>query len=191
MSVFAVLAIALALSADAFAVALARGASGRVRGTWAALRMGMLFGTSEGLMVLAGWFLASRFAASIEAYDHWVALLLLGAVGGHTVWEGVKGDSAATEEPAPPRRGRWLGNLATVIGTSIDSAAVGAALALLAVDIWLAAGVIGLTSFTMSTIGMMFGARLGLRFGRLAEIGGGLALIGIGLYIFLSHMNGG
>lgn len=189
MSFIAVLTIAFGLSADAFAVSLGRGAGGRFASLPAALRMGALFGASEATMTLLGWLLASRFADYVTEADHWIALILLGGVGGHMLYEGLfGGDEAEAEEP-PKRRGA-LGNLLTVIGTSIDAAAVGVAFSVIAVDIVTAVAVIGLVSCSMSTLGLMIAPRVGRFLGRRAEVAGGLVLVSIGIYIFYSHMNG-
>ena len=190
MSFLAVLTIAFGLSADAFAVSLCRGAGGRYAAPLAALRLGLVFGGSEAAMTLIGWLLASRFAHLIEDYDHWVAVILLGAVGGHMLYEGLFGDDEEDCAEPPKRRG-LIANLATAIGTSIDAAAVGVAFSVIAVDIWTAVAVIGLVSCTMSTIGLLIGPRVGRLLGHRAEIAGGLILIAIGVYIFYSHTMAG
>ncbi|MFH1602926.1 MAG: manganese efflux pump, partial [Pseudomonadota bacterium] len=89
-----------------------------------------------------------------------------------------------------PARRTALGTVLTAVGTSIDAAAVGVAMALAGTSAWLALG-IGLTSFMMSAFGYLIGPAFGVRFGQRAEIGGGLVLILIGLSIFYSHMTGG
>ena len=190
MSIFAVLTIALGLSADAFAVSLCRGAGGRFRTFGSAARMGLMFGASEAGMTLLGYLLASRFAEYVQDLDHWIALILLGGVGGHMLWEAFFGEDGADCEDEPPQKRSILGNIATVIGTSIDSAAVGVAFSVIAVDIVTAVCVIGLMSFSISTLGLMIAPRVGGYLGRWAEVAGGLVLIGIGSYIFYSHTIG-
>jgi putative Mn2+ efflux pump MntP len=60
---------------------------------------------------------------------------------------------------------------------------VGISLALLDVDILIAAPIIGATTFTMASIGMIAGKAIGERFGNRAEVaaGAGLALLGCGI----------
>ncbi|KJS35506.1 MAG: hypothetical protein VR74_16120 [Hyphomonas sp. BRH_c22] len=183
--------ICLALSTDAFAAALARGAQQRTHDAAQAIRVGSVFGLSEGLMFLLGWGLAQSVAVHAQAFDHWIALVLLAAIGVLMVREGLRNepDEAATGHPSPARR-TALGTVLTAVGTSIDAAAIGVAMALAGTSAWLALG-IGLTSFMMSAIGYLIGPALGVRFGQRAEIGGGLVLILIGLSIFYSHMTGG
>ncbi|MAN81381.1 MAG: hypothetical protein CMM77_03160 [Rhodospirillaceae bacterium] len=192
MSFATVLTIAFGLSADAFAVSLGRGASGRFRTFVSAARMGLMFGASEAAMTLLGFLLAARFADYVTEVDHWIALVLLGGVGGHMLYEGLFGADEQEDDAPPAPRGKRsvLGNIATVIGTSIDAAAVGVALSVIAVDIWRTVAVIGAVSFAMSTLGLLIGPRVGRMLGRRAEVAGGLVLIAIGLYIFYSHTMG-
>ena len=78
--------------------------------------------------------------------------------------------------------------LLLAIATSIDALAVGVTFALEGTDIALAAGLIGLTTFTLSPIGLLVGNRFGLRYKSKAELVGGLVLIGIGLKILLEGL---
>jgi len=79
--------------------------------------------------------------------------------------------------------------MATAVGTSIDSMAVGVSLALLKVNILVIALAIGFATTTMSTGGMLAGRFLGAQFGRYAEIVGGLALVMLGASILFKHMS--
>ena len=72
-------------------------------------------------------------------------------------------------------------------GTSIDALAVGASLAFVKVNILFAAGLIGLATTIMVTLGVMLGRVLGTLCGHRAEILGGLTLIGVGTWILSSH----
>jgi putative Mn2+ efflux pump MntP len=74
------------------------------------------------------------------------------------------------------------------VATSIDALAVGLSMALLQVNIWRAALIIGLVATIMTILGMVFGREAGTRFGRWMEIAGGLVLIGIGVNILFEHL---
>jgi len=78
--------------------------------------------------------------------------------------------------------------LTTAIGTSIDAMAVGVSLAFLDVNILVIAVAIGLATCIMSTGGIIMGGLIGSRFGRWAEISGGVALVGLGLLILFNHL---
>lgn len=187
MSFLPLFLLAVSLSSDAFAASLARGGAARLPGWGAAIGSGAVFGAAEGLMCFGGWLVAGIFAQKIAAVDHWIALLLLGVIGARMVREGLSGEVEA--EADAPRRGTLGGTVLTALGTSVDSAAVGAALALSGTGA-ISALVIGLTSFIASTIGFRIGPWVGARLGRRAEIAGGALLIAIGVSIFVSHVFG-
>lgn len=67
--------------------------------------------------------------------------------------------------------------------------AVGITFAFLQVAFLPAITMIGVTTFTISFIGVAFGNRFGMRYKFKAEIAGGLVLIFIGLKILLEHLN--
>ncbi|SHF68627.1 Putative Mn2+ efflux pump MntP [Modicisalibacter ilicicola DSM 19980] len=177
--------MAVGLSADAFAVSVARGACSWRADLRVALRTGLVFGGVEASMVLLGWLLGAGFAGLIADIDHWIALVLLGAVGGHMIHEGLgDGDEDVCEEAGKG----GLKTLLAALGTSIDGAAIGVTLAFMSVHIWSAVAIVGVVSFCISTLGVLIGPRIGALLGRRAEILGGLVLITIGVTIFYSHM---
>ncbi|AQR60903.1 hypothetical protein BZG35_03980 [Brevundimonas sp. LM2] len=178
--------LSLSMSTDAFAAAVGRGASHRP--SWrGAVRAGLVFGIVEAITPLIGWTLGMLAAGMAEQVDHWIAFGLLTVVGGRMIWESRK---PATADAGPPRRSRsaaWI-LVATAIGTSIDAAAVGVGLAFLGANIWIIALCIGLTTFALTTVGMLIGRAVGLRFGKTAELIGGVALIGLGTLILFEHL---
>ncbi len=184
MSAAALAATSVGLGTDAFAAALARGGMERRSGLVSAVRVGAVFGLSEGLMCLAGWGLGRSFAGVVTAFDHWVALVVLVVIGARMVREGLSAD--ADEAGAGVRR-TLAGTIATALGTSVDAAAVGVALALTGEPAW-AALAIGGASFAMSSAGYAIGPIAGRGMGRNAEIAGGVVIAGIGVWIFVSHV---
>src|SRR6476620_6729952 len=87
MSLGTVLLIALGVSADAFAVSLARGLKIRTLRWGQALLIAGAFGLFQAIMPILGWLLGSAFASVIQDFDHWVAFGLLVLVGGKMLWE--------------------------------------------------------------------------------------------------------
>lgn len=179
--------LSLGLSTDAFAASLARGGRRKTATIGMAIRSGAVFGFFEGAMCAAGWIGAASFAEQIRALDHWIALVLLAVIGGKMIHEGVSPDD---DEGDHIERSGLVGTAVTALGTSIDSAAVGIALALSGMPL-VSAVVIGLFSFVASSVGFLIGPVIGTRLGKGAEIGGGVILILIGVGIFVSHMTGG
>jgi putative Mn2+ efflux pump MntP len=183
ISTWAVLVVlALALAADAFAVAVSQGASGR-HGIGGALRIGGAFGLAQGVMPLIGWALGVRFTSVIGAFDHWIAFVLLAGLGAKTIHEGLSADDG---EPAP--RLTNLALLGAALATSIDAAAAGVTLPALGAPIGVACAAIGIVTFAASTSGVFLGGAAGERIGKRAEVVGGAALILIGLNILIRHL---
>lgn len=181
----AIVALAFSLSIDSFVVSVGRGAAiGRPR-LAEALRTGVVFGLVEALTPLLGW--AAGLAASryVQAVDHWIAFGLLVAVGVNMLFGALR----PREADAPTASNdSFLVLIASAIGTSLDAMAVGASLALLDVDIVMIAVAVGMTTFTLSSGGMLVGRMLGECFGRRAEFAAGLLLCAIGVTILIEHL---
>jgi putative Mn2+ efflux pump MntP len=173
------------MSTDAFAAAVCKGASLARPRFSEALRTGLIFGVIETLTPLLGWLLGSAAAPLVEAWDHWIAFVLLGGLGLHMIRAGLSPDDDEAEKPA--RHGFWRLAL-TAVGTSIDALAIGVGLAFLDVNIWVTALAIGCATTLMVTIGVMVGRLLGSIAGRRAEVAGGVVLIAIGSWILVDHL---
>lgn len=186
MSLVSLLVLALGLSVDAFAAAVGRGVLAERRPpVFVAMRTGLVFGLVEMSAPVVGWLLGTAFSGWVEAIDHWIAFVLLFGVGGHMVM-----NAFGREEDAPPPSGSLVMLVLTAIGTSIDSMAVGISLALLDVDIRIAAPIIGMTTFTMASFGMWAGKAIGDQIGHRAEAIAGLGLGLIGCIILWEHTIG-
>jgi putative Mn2+ efflux pump MntP len=188
MNFIATAAIALAMSTDAFAVAIGKGAALQRPHLKEALRTGAIFGVIEGLTPLVGWALGQVAAPYVQAWDHWIAFTLLGLLGLRMMRESLAA-SGGDEDDKPSSHSFWLLAI-TGFATSIDAMVVGASLALLDADIFTTAGAIGLATFVMVTLGVMLGRGLGRIVGKRAELMGGLVLIVIGSLILYEHTLG-
>lgn len=187
MSWLSTLVIAFAMSSDAFAAAVSKGASLQRPKFSEALRTGVIFGVIEALTPLIGWALGSVAAPYVQAWDHWIAFTILSLLGLHMIYNGCKG----VEDEDAPRRSRhsfWL-LAATGFATSIDAMAIGVTLAFIDTNILINAAAIGLATLLMVTLGVMVGRMLGAVVGKRAEILGGIALIGIGSLILYEHVH--
>lgn len=190
MNPIALFLLAFSMSTDAFSVAISKGASLKNPRFAEALRMGVIFGAIEAITPIIGWFIgrsATSFvdASFVEAWDHWIAFVILFALGLHMLYEGLKpGD----EKADAPTRHSFFKLALTAFGTSIDAMAIGISLAFIEVNILLAAGLIGLATTLMVTLGVMLGKALGSLIGHKAEVFGGFMLIAIGGWILLSHL---
>lgn len=181
LSFLELLLIAVGLSMDAFAVSICKGLSlKRLKVRHAAL-VGLYFGGFQALMPMIGWALGYRFERVIASVDHWVAFFLLAVIG-----VGMIRESRESEELNDDLSFRTMVILA--VATSIDALAVGVTFAFLRVRILPAAGLIGVTTFLLSGLGVYIGHVFGLKYKAKAELAGGIILILIGLKILLEHL---
>ncbi len=191
MGLLAFFLIGLSLSMDAFAVSVSNGMCYEGFGSRQAFTSSCSFGLFQALMPTIGYFAGRTFSDAIQSLDHWIALILLGIIGGKMVLDSVK--ELREPESCPCGRGRFTGRVLLLqsVATSIDALAVGVSFAIMDANIFTAAAIIGVTTFLCCMIGTRLGNQFGLLLGRWAEIAGGFILIGIGLKIFLEHTLGG
>jgi putative Mn2+ efflux pump MntP len=185
MNFAATAALSLAMSTDAFAVAISKGASIQKPTLRQALRIGLIFGVIEGMTPIIGWLLGQAAAPYVEAWDHWIAFGLLVALGAKMIHESF--DKADGDAQTGADQSAWVLAI-TGLATSIDAMAVGASLALIGVNIYATAAAIGFSTFVMVTIGIMVGRALGAVIGKRAELIGGVVLIIIGSVILYEHI---
>lgn len=185
MSLLKVFLIAVALSMDAFAVAVAGGSTLKPPLRGKAFKTGLFFGGFQALMPLAGWLAGSSMRSFVSGIDHWVAFCLLTIVGGKMIYESLRGGG----EKACDVCGN-MSLLMLAVATSIDAFAVGLSLSFLGAAIVAPALVIGAVTFVFSAGGVYIGARAGHFFENRIEIAGGAILILIGLKILMEHLYG-
>ena len=189
MNLLTTILLALGMSVDAFAAALARGA-GSLHYTWRqTVKTALIFGIVETITPLIGWLVGSMTQKFIAEYDHWLAFGLLLALGLKMIWGALHDDD---DEAAAADGNRTdttlLLTVVTAIATSIDSMVVGVGLAFLDANIWLTALSIGTSTTIMAAVGLRLGRLLGQKIGSRAEMAGGVVLIGIGTFILLEHL---
>lgn len=182
MQLWELFAIAVGLSMDAFAVAVCKGLSlGKVKLKHTAI-IGLYFGGFQALMPLLGYWLGSNFAHIVESIDHWIAFVLLVAIGinmireSHSEEENIDG-SLSVKVMIP-----------LAIATSIDALAIGVTFAFIQVQILPAVILIGITTLVLSMIGTKLGSTVGSKYDQKAELIGGVILIMMGIKILLEHI---
>jgi len=178
--------LALAMSTDAFAAAIGKGATLHRPRLSEALRTGLIFGVIEGITPLIGWAIGQAASGYVQAWDHWIAFTLLLLLGLHMIYNGLQADHEEAEKPT--QHGFTMLAL-TAFATSIDALAVGIGLAFIDVNILVAAAAIGCATLVMVTLGVMLGRVLGTLVGKRAEILGGVVLMLIGATILYEHLS--
>ena len=187
MGIVELLLTAIALSMDAFAVSVCKGLGMRRMRYDQAFVISLYFGVFQALMPLIGWLLGTSFSRYIQAFDHWIAFVLLAFLGGKMLWD-VFHEKEDGEQESAERRLDHRELFMLAIATSIDALAVGIAFACLDVNIWSSISIIGVTTLVISFAGVWIGNRFGNHFQKKAEIAGGLVLILIGVKILAEHL---
>ena len=192
MSIIELFLIAVGLSMDAFAVSIGNGLSMKKNQPKAALAIAFSFGLFQALMPTLGYFLGTAFEQIIREFDHYIALVFLGFIGGKMIYDGIKELRAKKKGEETEEKGFKLSFGALMIqavATRKDELIIGVSFAALPnVNIWEAVSLIGITTFAISLIGVFFGKKFGQLLGSRAEIFGGIILVGIGLKVFIEHM---
>ena len=124
--------IAVGLSMDACAVAVCKGLGMTRVNRKQAVMIALFFGVFQGGMPLIGWALGTQFEQYIVSVDHWIALILLGLIGGNMIRESFGKEEEEAEMDAPLN---YKELTLMAVATSIDALAVGVTLAFLRVNI--------------------------------------------------------
>lgn len=186
MTFGSILLLAGGLAMDAAAVSAARGlAVSRIRARHVVL-VATFFGGFQALMPLLGWVLGKQIGPLIEAWDHWIAFVLLGGIGAKMLWEARGGDDDEEVTERDPFALREMTLLA--IATSIDAFAAGLMLPVLEAPLALSIATIGITTALLSILGLFAGRRFGALLGKRLDVVGGLVLIGLGIKILVEHL---
>ena len=139
------------------------------------------------MMPMTGWGCVRTIATYFHAFEQmipWIALILLGYIGGKMLVDGIRGE---TPEEGAARL--TIGVLMVQgIATSIDALSVGFTIADYDWVMALAASLlIATVTFVICMAGLCLGRKFGTKLAGKASILGGVILIGIGLEIFISH----
>ena len=180
--------LGVGLAMDAFSVSMANGLNEPHMKKRKMLGIAGTFGVFQALMPMVGWIcvhMIVEYFSAFEKFIPWIALILLGYIGGHMIYESVcPGDSEEEETGV----GFWV-LMGQGVATSIDALSVGFTIA--EYD-WLMALVcsliIAIVTFFICMTGLSLGKRFGTRLSNKADILGGVILIAIGLEIFMSNM---
>lgn len=185
MGLLPLFSLAVALSFDAMAVAAASGAKHPRLSIKKSLQIAGIFGFFQFVMPLIGFVIGTRLQSVIMSIDHWVAFGLLSLLALKMIMESF---TPLEEKQVDIHSWKLLFSLA--IATSIDALMVGIMLPLFSTNIWVSTIIIGVTTAILCYLAIGIGKKFGERWGKKAEVIGGIMLFLIGLKILLSHVFG-
>ena len=181
--------LGVGLAMDAFSVSMANGLHEPQMSRTKSAKVAGTFALFQAVMPIAGWICVHTIVelfSSFEQFIPWIALLLLGYIGGKMLLEGIKGEE--TEEAAALSAGALF---VQGVATSIDALSVGFTISEYG---WLMALVcsliIAVVTFFICEAGLSIGRKFGTKLSGKASILGGVILIGIGIEIFFTGILG-
>lgn len=177
--------LAAGLSMDSLAVSITGGAVIRRCTIKRVMKIAFTMGIFQGGMTVLGYLLGMGFEQYISDFDHWIAFLLLSAIGLKAVYSSFL-DKEETEMHRNPLCNKTLFGLA--IATSIDAFAVGISFAILNYSIFIRATTIGFITFVFSAVGVYFGSHFGRKLNLNVDLIGGIILVAIGVKILFEHL---
>ena len=181
--------LGVGLAMDAFSVSLANGLHDPHMSRRRGAIIAGTFGVFQAVMPLAGWLCVHTIVELFSAFERfvpWIALALLGYIGGKMLVEGIKGEEA--EEAAELSAGALF---VQGVATSIDALSVGFTISEYGWGMALVCSlIIAVVTFFVCTAGLSLGKKFGTKLSGKASILGGVILIGIGLEIFVTGVLG-
>ena len=180
--------LGVGLAMDAFSVSLANGLHEPEMRSRKMSGIAILFAVFQGLMPLIGWICIHTIVQYFQAFEKlipWIALGLLGFIGGKMLLEGIKeqGDEGAGCPVG------LMGLLVQAVATSIDALSVGFTIADYDfASALLASFLIAVVTFVICLVGVLIGKKVGTKLAGKAGIFGGVILIAIGLEIFITSL---
>ena len=179
--------LGVGLAMDAFSVSMANGLHDPRMSRGTMCKIAGTFALFQAVMPMTGWVCVHTIVemfSSFEKFIPWIALALLGYIGGKMLVDGIRGEEA--EEAAELSAGALL---MQGIATSIDALSVGFTISEYGWLMALAASlIIAVVTFFICMAGLRIGKKFGTKLSGKASILGGMILIGIGLEIFISGL---
>ena len=186
--IFNSILLGIGLAMDAFSVSLANGLNEPCMRKNRMISIAFIFGMFQALMPLIGWICVHtvvQYFAAFEKFIPWIALGLLGYIGGKMLYEGI---TEKCEDGECCCKTVTFGALMVQgVATSIDALSVGFTIAEYGfMEALLAVALIAVVTFFICWAGILIGKKVGTKLAGKAGIFGGAILIFIGLEIFIT-----
>lgn len=177
--------LGIGLAMDACAVSMANGLKEPQMKLRKIILIAFMFGLFQALMPFIGYLVGSAFLTKIEGIIPFVALFLLGIVGGKMLFEGLEKKEEEDELKNKDLTFKVL--IIQSIATSIDALSVGFTISdYKMIQAIVCVIIIAIVTFIICVGAVFIGKKFGTKLGKKAEILGGIILIAIGLEIFIS-----
>lgn len=178
--------LGVGLAMDAFSVSLANGLNEPKMKKRRMCQIAGVFAGFQAFMPFIGWVCVHtvlQYFQVFEKFIPWIALVLLGYIGGNMLKDGIQNNEEEVEKAEVGFKALMVQGIAT----SIDALSVGFTIAEYGLVMALVAAIIiGVLTFFICFFGLDLGKKFGTIFANKATILGGVILIVIGLEIFIT-----
>lgn len=182
------IALGVGLAMDAFSVSLANGLNEPSMKQIRMLLIAGIFALFQCVMPLIGWICVHtivQYFNAVSVLIPWIALALLGYIGGKMLYEGLHPEKEEENENDYALTMKLL--IVQGIATSIDALSVGFTIAEYdVIHALISCMVIGIVTLGICLAGLHLGRKFGTKLAGKAGILGGIILLVIGLEIFVS-----
>lgn len=182
--------LGVGLAMDASAVSMTNGMKYKNINIKKIFLIAFMFGFFQALMPFIGYLLGSQFTSFLGKFTPYIALILLGYVGGKMLYDGIKNnqnkdDLNNIEKENDSLKYKTL--FVQAIATAIDALSVGIVMINYKFsELLISITIIAIVTFILSFISVFLGKKFGVLLNDKAEILGGIILMSIGLEIFIS-----
>ena len=177
--------LGVGLAMDAFSVSMANGLNEPSMKRKKMCLVAFVFAAFQALMPMIGWICVHtivQYFTAFEKFIPWIALGLLGFIGGKMLVEGIK-----NEEEIEAAGVGFSALMIQGVATSIDALSVGFTIADYGfVAALVCALIIAVVTFFICMGGLVIGKKFGTKLSNKASILGGVILIIIGIEIFVT-----
>ncbi len=185
--------IGVGLAMDAFSVSLANGLGEPSMSRRKTCLVAGTFALFQAMMPMIGWICVHTMVEKFSAFEKfipWIALALLGFIGGKMLCEGIAEQRESGQIEREEERAKPLGLsvlLLQGVATSIDALSVGFTISEYVLpQAIVCAALIAVVTFFICVGGILLGKRFGTALAGKSSIFGGAILIFIGLEIFIT-----
>ncbi|MBQ3306573.1 MAG: manganese efflux pump [Bacilli bacterium] len=179
MKLIEIIFIGIGLAMDAFAVSICKGLSMNRLDYRKAIIISLYFSIFQIIMPLFGFLIGNNISNLFKEFDHWIIFFLLTFIGSNMLKE---------ENESQNDSIKFSIMIILALATSIDAFAVGITFSFFILNIPFVLLTIGIITFILSFIGVIFGNQFGNKYQQKAKKLGGIILILIGLKILLEHL---
>lgn len=170
LTLLKVIAVALAVGLDVFAISVGVGIL--QVGRRSSIRLGIAFTLAELAMQSTGYLIGRTAGELFGQVAAWIGLILLAAVGAFMIRESY---TPRKQREFDPTRGAGL--LVASLSISLDSLGVGFALPAVGISLIPLMTTVAITTGIFTAIGLAFGAKIGERYEHRAERAAGAMLV--------------